>query len=159
MIEVTLTFEEGLSGVQLGGYQQMRRLKEGRRHDRGKRSRRRESHRFGDQCVANWAEVAVCKALNRNWTPGCLDFVTGDVSGEIEVRHTEYRSGHLFIYETDKADRYFILVIGVWPCFRRCGFFQGEEQDEEKWRVRLRIRVQSSRRGDGVVGRPGQGDL
>lgn len=59
------------------------------------------------------AEYAVAKAFNLHWQPATnkpLATLPGDV-GDLQVRSTEHRDGHLFLHPADKDAIYMLCIV------------------------------------------------
>jgi hypothetical protein len=133
----TMTAEDALSATSVASLQMVRKVAKGRDSDHGGHSKRTMRERWADGIHGAMAEVSLAKALNRAWTPGGMDISTGDVGYKLEVRATEYLSGHLLIYHKDKDESVFVLMVGHYPQFRdnpRC--ILGKEAKQDKfWRA------------------------
>ena len=101
--------------------QMLRKIANQRNHDHGHKAKRGMRERWADGIHGLMGEIALARALNLPWTPGGLFVSRGDVANKIEVRATEYASGHLLIYEDDENDSPFVLMTGHYPVFRIAG--------------------------------------
>jgi hypothetical protein len=110
-----------MAAVGVAAVQMLRKSKGGRATDHGGTSGRTLTQRWGDTIHGCMAELAVCRAVNRAWTPGGADVSRGEVGGRIEVRATEHQNGHLLVYPSDSDEAWFVLVIGHFPEFRIVG--------------------------------------
>jgi len=134
-MEIILDREEGLAAAERGADQQIRTFEESRKFDHGSRSNRSLRLRWADSIHGAMAETAVSKLLGLPITPGKAGRITyGDIGGFIEVRATEWRSGHLIVYKSDPVDVPFILVLGHYPKFRAVGFIINKDLDDRWWR-------------------------
>lgn len=85
------------------------------------------------------AELAVARKYDRY--PSAFrsigsDNKSGDV-GRLQVRHTEWLTGSLLIYEESADDQAFMLVVGQLPRFRIVGWcYAREAKTQERWRER-----------------------
>lgn len=83
-------------------------------------------------------ELLVAKNLGLYWNclaaePHKLD---GDV-GNVEVRHTQYYSGHLVVSHEEKDDSPFVLVVGKYPRYEIRGWLFGKAAKQKAfWRDR-----------------------
>lgn len=108
-----------LAAVQLG-----RRSTHGRSLDHGGASDRKFARRMTDGVIGFLGEIAVARLLNKAWTPGGECITLGDVGGELEVRATDWPSGHLLVYPSDPDDRWYVMAIVDFPQVRVVGGIQ-----------------------------------
>lgn len=135
-MEIILNREEGLAAAERGADQQIGVYENSRWHDHGSRSKRSLRLRWADSIHGAMAEAAVSKLLGLPVTPGKTGRITyGDIGGFIEVRATEWNSGHLIIYKSDPVDVPFILVVGHYPKFRAAGFVINKDLEDRWWRA------------------------
>jgi hypothetical protein len=80
------------------------------------------------------AEMALAKALKLYWT-GAAKIRAVDVGDSHEARHTQLEVGSLIVYEKDKPDYLYWLVIGVHGKYTIHGWMTGKEAQQDKyWR-------------------------
>lgn len=92
------------------------------------------AHRWGDpddhsvelEVEHVGAEIAVARALNREWADGDRPDPEGDVGDGVQVRHTRYPTGRLLLYSEDRDDHWYFLVTGTFPVFQVVGFLRGD---------------------------------
>jgi len=118
---IELSADEGMAAVSVAAMQMFRTIRKGRSVDHGGSSDRTLTERWGNIIHGNMAEIAVSRALYRPWTPGGAKISRGEIGGDIEVRATEHKNGHLLIYENDLDDKWVVLAVGHWPTFRIVG--------------------------------------
>ena len=132
---ITLTADEGLAASSASALQMMRAIQKGWvGTDHGEKGTRDLRDRWADAILGGMAEYAVCKALNRCWSPGISGLRDCDIKPDIHVRSTPHKNGHLIIFkeEIDKyADDKFILVTGHWPTLTIAGFTFGRTAKQE----------------------------
>ena len=82
------------------------------------------------------AEMVVAKWLGRYWHALANDptVLEGDV-GKYQVRHTRHENGCLVIYQKDKDDAVFVLVVGGYPNYMITGWLPGDRAKQKQyWR-------------------------
>lgn len=73
------------------------------------------------------AEALVAKHTGKYWHAINKDFKDLPDVGELEVRHTRYPNGAILLHPTDKDDRKYVLVAGLWPNMRIVGWIWGRD--------------------------------
>lgn len=133
---ITLNAEDAFAAAGVVTCQMLRKHTHKRTTDSGgfSKSKRGQSRRWGDGFAAAMSEIAVSRLLNKAWTGGGVHISHGDV-GKVEVRHTEYPSGHLLIYKSDDDLAPVVLLIGGYPEFIVAGCMMvGDGKRKEWWR-------------------------
>lgn len=118
---VVLTDDDEAAAASEAAQQMERKREYGRSTDHGGSSKRGTEQRLADTKFGLMGEIALARYLDRPWTPGGIAVSRGDVSNFIEVRATQYSSGHLLIYQADKDRSWFALVIGRGRRFKIAG--------------------------------------
>lgn len=97
-----------------------------RRSDNEHRWNRGDQHTVELEIEAIGAEIAVARAIGRDWVDSDRPDYDGDVGPGVQVRHTRYVSGRLLLHESDPDDHWYFLVTGDFPTFRVVGFVRGD---------------------------------
>lgn len=113
----------------LAGYQRMFRARaKGFRQTRGEAD---------DQWQVNIngaiAEALVAKHTGKYWHAVNKDFKDLPDVGDLEVRHTKYPSGAMLLHPSDKDDRKYVLVAGLWPECQIVGWIWGKDGKAQRF--------------------------
>lgn len=80
-------------------------------------------------------EAALAKKMGRFWLGEWLNHRAPDVATDdnrnVQVRWTKYSNGHLLIQRRDDPAAYYVLVTGEPPTFTVCGWYRGEQAQQE----------------------------
>lgn len=79
------------------------------------------------------SECAVAKYLGLYWGGHVRSFKNPDI-GDLQVRSTTYKDGHLIIKENDNPDHVYVLVIASEPDYYIVGAIKGSKAKEHKKR-------------------------
>lgn len=79
------------------------------------------------------AELAYAKWAGVHWDGSIGSFHEPDV-GKVQVRSTKYQSGCLIIRADDILEHAYVLVTGVHPTYKICGWLYGREAVRNDWR-------------------------
>lgn len=79
------------------------------------------------------AEALVAKHTGKYWHAVSANFKDMPDAGDLEVRHTRYANGAILLHETDKDDRKYVLVAGLWPNMRIVGWIWGRDAKQQKY--------------------------
>jgi hypothetical protein len=106
-----LTVDEiALGGLIVGGRRQLEAMRAQRPDVRGVNPKDGWSIQIEGSC----SEQAFCKAMGVHWEQFINTFKTKADVRQLEIRGTEYESGHLLFEEDrDHEDRVYVLVIGL----------------------------------------------
>lgn len=115
----------------LVGYQRMFRVRaKGFRQPRGE-----AEDAWGVHIDGAMAEAMVAKNTEKYWHMLCDNFKDVPDVGNLEVRHTRYENGGMLLHPTDKDDRKYVLVAGVWPAMKIVGWIWGKNgKHPDYWR-------------------------
>lgn len=132
MREVTLTRDEMIFAAHGGVVRNIDAILKGRRTIFGNPQR----ELWANNMIGALAECAVAKSLGRYWTP-LYDQPTGvaDIGTRTQVRSSLNPDATLRVYERDKPDHAFILVVVKAPCFSLVGWQWGHEAKQDKYRA------------------------
>ena len=133
MMCAELSAEDAMCAASVATLQMVRKIANGRNGDHGGRSLRSMRERWADVIHGLMGEIALARTLNLPWTPGGMFVSCGDVANKLEVRATEYQSGHLLIYDSDPVESPFVLMIGHYPQFAIAGGIVGKNARCEEW--------------------------
>lgn len=92
------------------------------------------AERVSEEVVGACGEMAVCKAMNRFFSPSVNTFHgTPDVGGRTEVRATARPDGSLIVRDNDSDERWFVLVTGEPPLMVVRGGILGRDAKQDGW--------------------------
>jgi hypothetical protein len=106
------TTEQMLIASNVAVAQMIRKVRLGRKTDHGGSSKRDFALRWGQTACGILGEIIASDKLGVPWTPGGCKITRGDLAHKIEVRFTEYESGHLKVDANDPEDHIVIGVVG-----------------------------------------------
>lgn len=72
------------------------------------------------------AEIAVARALGKEWADTDMPDYHGDVGDGVQVRHTRHFNGRLLLHDSDRDEHFFFLVTGYFPVFDVVGYLRGD---------------------------------
>jgi hypothetical protein len=129
LLTVKLTRHEALEAAVDGCKRQLESISEGRKDTYGEPGHPWEAHIEGAM-----AEMAFAKALNLFWGPSVGRFHNdkGDVAGW-EVRWTPHKSGHLLVYDRDRDEAPYVLVVGRFPLYKVAGHILGRDAKRDEY--------------------------
>ena len=129
MIEVELTEAEIEFAGRVGVMRQFMAISQKYRPRYGCRGDPWQIHVDGAE-----AELAVAKYLGIEWVPSLERQREGEHDvGELEVRSTRWRNGHLMLHPPDPDDAWFVLVISMPPRFRLAGCIRARDGKRDEW--------------------------
>jgi len=129
MLEVTLTWSEVMQAAQVGVLRQVQNL----RLQREPRYGAGDAGGWEKNIVGTLGEMAVAKWLNQFWSGALGDLKAADV-GLLQIRATVHGT-HLLLHPADADEQIFILVTGLPPVLRLCGWCRGREGKQQRyWR-------------------------
>lgn len=136
MIEVTLSYSEGVIVAYIGTQRRIVAMKKGRTEPYGTPN----GDLWGNDIESSGAECAVAKAINQHWNMVIqrdLSETPPDVGTNVQVRWTPHTDGHLPVYKRDKDSDRFYFVTGKLPTFQVVGWILGSDAKQPGfWRER-----------------------
>lgn len=90
--------------------------------------------RMQDEILGACGELAVCKSVNKFWSPSVNTFHgIADAGHNVEVRTTQRINGSLIVRDNDPDDRWYYLVVGTPPTMTVVGYIKGSEAKRDQW--------------------------
>lgn len=128
-VTVRLTWPQVFLGAMVGV---MRRM-ESRKSDRQDNHGYSPEAPWDDEIESAIAEMAAAKERGVFWDATLCNFKNADLGADKQVRHTKRQGGSLIIRPEDSDDHRYILVVGIAPDYRVCGWIWGHEAKQERW--------------------------
>ena len=121
-MNVVLTPQELMIAATVGVMRQITNLRDCRRDAHGAEAKYGWQYHIEGAC----GECAVAKACGAYWN-GNLGNLKADDVGRLQVRAGSGEDYRLIIHDTDPDERKFVLVVGLAPRYRLCGWLYGRE--------------------------------
>jgi len=137
MDSISLSYEELVLASTAAGMNTSRVLKRGAdRSDHGQSTERGVTQRLANDILGEIGERAVARKIEAVQTRGTELREIGDLSGEHEVKTTEYDGGHLLLHEDSPDDaRFFLAVVSFDDQIRVSlpGWLRGREGKKDRF--------------------------
>ena len=127
-MKVELTYSEIILGAMAGVHRRVQYLKSGLPN----RYQPSIEQLWGAQIEGALAEQALAKGLNKYFA-GKGEFGQSDLEENIECRATAWPDGRLIIYDSDKAESRYYLLVGKIGCYDIIGSIYGWEGKKEEY--------------------------
>lgn len=134
MIRVELTPDEQVFAWEVSG--QRRHSAMLRERWQRMRTEAQDAQLWAVDLLGVGGEMAVAKALGRYWIPSITyaGRQVPDIAPDIQVRSTEYRTGHLPLHPGDPPEHFYYLALGKFPVYMVVGSIRGREgMQQEFW--------------------------
>jgi hypothetical protein len=77
------------------------------------------------------AEMAYCKFRGKFWSGSVNSFKGPDCGENVQIRSTHHDYGSLIIRHQDPDNDFYVLMVGVSPTFKVCGWIKGVDGKSE----------------------------
>ncbi|MGD1524588.1 hypothetical protein [Vibrio harveyi] len=112
----------------------------GLRRGESKTNGRKDNHDFnGDgawdiEIEGAAAEMAYCKLRGKYWSGSVNSFKNADCGENVQIRHTVLEKGSLIVRDEDLDSHFYVLVTGRAPLLKVCGWINGSDAKQEKFK-------------------------